>query len=287
MKLDSAQIEEILGLIHDVAGRQRPGTQELVFKNDFLARIFHSHMQKCSVGNVDEYITLLKNAPSELDYLYDSLHINYSEFFRNSLTFAALEAIILPDLISRRKKNGSQEIRIWSSACADGKEAYSIAILLEELKQRFNADFTYRIFATDISQQHLTQAITGLFCRNAVEKMSLQRINRWFSRLEGNYAISEQLKRCIDFSVFDLLSDSKSCPASSIFGDFDLVFCANLLFYYDDEAQKNIIRKISKCIKPKGYLITGETERNNILKLGFQEAIAYSAIFGLNGRSIR
>lgn len=283
MKSDLSHFEEILGLIHQVAGRKRPGSQALIFRKDFLSRVFHNHMQKLRSETIDEYFLLIRNNPSELDSLFDSLHINYSEFFRNTLTFAALETVILPDVIGRRIKSGSKEIRIWSAACADGKEAYSIAILLKEIEQHFDFDLTYRIFATDISQQHLKQAMEGVFSERVVQKISIQRLNRWFYRQQGKYAISEELKRGIDFSVFDLLGDSKSCPASSIFGDFDLVFCANLLLYYDDEAQKSIIRKISRCIKPNGYLVTGETERDNLLKMGFKEEIAYTAIFGMSG----
>jgi chemotaxis methyl-accepting protein methylase len=83
----------------------------------------------------------------------------------------------------------------------------------------------------------------------------------------------------VDFSFFDLLSDQGACPASSIYGNFDLVLCCNLLFYYKPEFRTRILEKLSNTLAPGGFLVTGETEREILLKNGYREYIEFSSIF--------
>ncbi|MEI6695100.1 MAG: CheR family methyltransferase [Bacteroidota bacterium] len=245
----------------------------------FLNKILQKRIAETHCESEKDYYTLLTQNSKEIKLFGDSLQISYSEFFRNSLSFAVLEHILLPSLASRKLKNKSKEIRIWSAACASGQEAYSLAILLEEFKQNYSEAFNYRIFATDQSETQLSIARIGQYEKSALNFMTMKRINQWFIKQGNIYSIKPELKEKIDFSFFDLLNEQIASPSVSIYGDFDLVVSANLLFYYKPEYRKIILNKISNALDEDGFLVCGETERDICMKYNLKEIFPHSAIF--------
>ena len=140
----------------------------------------------------------------------------------------------------------------------------------------------YRIFITDQSESQINEAIKGRYAAAALNNMSLKRAGEWFTKRGDIYTVKPELKENMDFSTFDLLNEELSCPPASIFCDFDLVVCANLLFYYKDEYRKRILGKIGNSMANGGYLMTGETELDIVLRCNFQELFPQSAIFKRN-----
>lgn len=254
-----------------------------IFETSFLIKSIGRRVSLHACQSTDEYLNLFKTNANEPTELIESLHIGHSEFFRNPLTFACLEQLVLPMWANRRYKGNGPEIRIWSAACAAGQEAYSMAILLDEMNDANNSQLEYRIFASDNHAGALAKAANGIYHRRSMGKTSLHRFEKYFSQDGDHYEISNRLKNRIDFSHFDLLSDAGYCPASSIFGDFDLVFCCNLLFYYNQQTQEKILEKIAKSISPNGYLVTGEVERELLIRNDYHEIVAHSAIFQKRG----
>jgi len=244
----------------------------------FLNKSIKKRFTETNCDSVEKYYSFLEQNIEERESFVDSLQISYSEFFRNSLTFAVLEHIVLPALI--HKKN-NKEIRIWSSACALGQEAYSLAMLLEEYSCNGQNKINYRIFATDQSGYQINKAKRGVYSADSLKRLSLKMAEKWFAKQGDTYVVKEELKQSIDFSVFDLFNKKLICPPASIFGDFDLVFCANLLFYYKDEYRDIILEKTGKSLAKGGYLITGETERDILTSHNYIEAFPKSAIFRL------
>lgn len=249
------------------------------FDASFLNKSIRNRMAATFCNTPADYYTYLKQNNNEEKEFLDSLHISYSEFFRNPLTFSVLEHIILPSLIQKKKNPKQKEIRIWSAACAGGQEAYSLAMLMEEFKNNDKNNLLYRIFATDHSKTQVNGARKGLYSTEAIDNLHLKRVNQWFTKRADTYAVKPELKKNIDFSVFDLLSRQFSSPPASIFGDFDLVICANLLYYYNSETRKIILEKITNCLALGGYLVTGEAERDIFLKHNYLEVFPQSGIF--------
>jgi chemotaxis methyl-accepting protein methylase len=209
------------------------------------------------------------------------MSIAYSEFFRNQLSWALLEQLILPGILAEKKKSGRGEIRVWSAGCAAGQEAYSIAILLDELTANGdNHAVSFRIFATDRSEPELEAARQGLYDSAAVRNVRQKHIHKYFTRGGDSFRIVDSLRQKVDFSGHDLLDQRLSCPSESIYGDFDLVFCGNLLFYYRPGVRHFILNKLHHCMAPGGYLVTGEAEREIVSNHAFFRAIVPpSAVF--------
>jgi chemotaxis methyl-accepting protein methylase len=227
----------------------------------------------------DNYLALLRHDRQEVTHLIDSMHISYSEFFRNPLTFAYLEQFVLPQLKYQKRKVTKTELRIWSAACASGQEPYSVAILLDELNQEPTGKISFRIFATDNNTEELEKAKQGIFNPSNMQKVSLKRVQNYFVQKKENYSISSSIKKLVDFSRFDLLEEQPASPSPSIYGNFDLVICSNLLFYYAPASRKRILDKIRKNMAPGAFLVTGETERDILMKNSFSEVYENSAIF--------
>lgn len=251
----------------------------LKFDDAFVKKSMKYRMNNTNCKTTKEYSFYLENHPNELQQLYKDLNNTYSEFFRNQLTFAYLEQIVLPSIIKNKLLKGVKELRIWSCASADGQEAYSIAILLSELLEVYKSNLRYSIFATDVNAESLQKAKIGNYHSSALGKVAINRIKKHFTKSGDNYTVKNHLKEFIDFSLFDLLSNQHSCPPSSIFGNFDIVFCSNLLFYYKSEYQTQILSKASNCVALNGFFITSETEREILQKNNFTEVYPFSGIF--------
>jgi len=249
------------------------------FDADFLEKSTRKRVAAMHCESADEYLALLGQDNSEGSLLLESLHVSYSEFFRNPLTFAVLERIIFPAIFAQNQHLNRKEIRIWSAACAGGQEAYSVAILLEEMNKGRKEPMNYRIFATDKLSDQVDEARRGVFSQQALAKMTLMWAEQWFDKRGDVYVVKPDLKRRIDFSVFDLLDKESSCPSASIFGGFDIVFCSNVLFYYKPEVRSVMLEKVTSCLSKDGYIVVSEVERDLLNKSRFREVYPQSGIF--------
>lgn len=258
---------------------ERYGLDISIYETSFLEKAIQLRMDALSIQTIEAYLLVLGKLPVESSLMMNQLSNSYSEFFRNPLTFTYLEQMILPALIREKIKNKEKEIRVWSAACASGQEAYSVAILLDEAVKSAREFLVCHIFATDISQAELDNAQRGVYQTAAVNNVSLKRITSYFHQEGENYTVDPKLKEYIDFSIFDLLSEKGNCPQASVYGNFDLVFCTNLLFYYQPESRKRIVSKVENCLAPGGYLITGEAERALLIGNKFREVLPNSGIF--------
>ena len=250
-----------------------------MYETSFLEKVIQIRMTALSSETAEDYFLFLDKVPAESSEIIDQLSNSYSEFFRNPLAFTYLEQMIMPALIGQKIKNKEKEIRIWSAACASGQEAYSIAILFDETVESARTPMACHIFATDLKQAELDNAERGVYQTAAVHNVSLKRVNTYFSKQGESFTVARHLRDYIDFSVFDLLSEQCNCPAASIYGNFDLVFCTNLLFYYKQEYRKQIIDKAGNSLASGGYLITGETERDMVKEYNYREVYLNSGIF--------
>ncbi|MDM8159539.1 protein-glutamate O-methyltransferase CheR [Labilibaculum sp. K2S] len=227
---------------------------------DFLHRRISRRMGITQTENHQEYLEYLQNNPNEIDNLQDVLTINVSHFFRNSFTFEYLNKIIIPKIINAKLKTPKPVFRIWSAGCSTGEEAYSTGILIDEYLRKTGLKMDVNIFATDIHQKSLENAKKGEYTTESLKETKLEIITNYFSYDKGKYTILPQIKKMVHFSTFDLLNNQQYAPEESIYGDFDLIFCRNVLIYFNKEYQEIIFNKLYKSLNTSGFLILGEVE---------------------------
>ena len=249
------------------------------YDESFLVKSLEKRLAATSCATIADYCEYLSVHDGEAEEFARSLNITYSEFFRNPLTFDVLEQRVLPALIEEKLELGRSEIRIWSAGCAAGQESYSIAILLDELISARKIPLSFRIFASDISDESLASARRGVYDAAALQNVKLKHIQSCFESHNGSYLIDGRLQQKIEFSYYDLLDTRSSCPSGSIYGDFDIVFCSNLLFYYRPEIWQLILKKVCCALSRGGYLVTGEAERAIVERTSLSEIFPMSAVY--------
>jgi len=227
------------------------------YDEEFLRKATLKRLAVCGIESAAAYAGHLAANRGEAEAFFRSLRNTHSDFFRNPLTFAVLEQLILPALVEEKKNSGAGEIRVWSADCAAGQEPWSLAILLEEATG--GRDPSYRIFATDLDD--LAQARAGGYSTEAVGNIRARHLNKYFSRQGDLFSIVPRLRAMVDFSAGDLREGSSASPVPSIYGGFDLILCCNLLFYYRPDMQQLILDKVCRALVPGGYFVTGEAER--------------------------
>lgn len=225
-----------------------------------IEQIIKTRLSKLGISRVQDYINALETDQEEWQTLINCLTINVSEFFRNPLTFEVLAEIVLPALMIRKHKTPCPCIRVWSSGCACGEEPFSMAILLKDFFKKTNRSFDVRIFGTDIDCSVLKKAGRGTFDTEQLENVKLKHLNRYFTRNAAHYQLDPCILDMVSFSYYDILDTRTYVPPESVFGNFDLVLCRNLLIYFQQESRTRIFDKLFRALASGGYLVLGEAE---------------------------
>ncbi|MEI8044024.1 MAG: CheR family methyltransferase [Verrucomicrobiota bacterium] len=254
MQLQLNQMIEVL--------RQAYGWDATCYDASFLAKSLTQRLAATSVASVPAYLQRLSEDKAEAEVFLRSLNITYSEFFRNPLTFALLEQLILPGLAEAKGTPRPTELRVWSAGCAAGQEAWSVAMLLEDLAATRQRPIPFRVLGSDISDAALALAREGVYDQTAVQNIRLKHFRAYFSAQGNAWAVAPQLRDRVEFCAYDMLDEHSVCPPASLYGDFDLILCCNFLFYYRPEIRQLILSKVCRALGPRGYLVTGEAERD-------------------------
>lgn len=251
-----------------------------IFSTNFLESAIANRMNLSSLNSLSAYQQKIVNDPVESEMFIKSLSNSYSTFFRNPLTFALLYQVVLPKIIDEKAKNNDPEIRIWSAGCASGQEPYSLAILTDDLLNLKPSEIRYQIFATDNADTELKSAGLGIYDYDAIKNTPYSFIKKYFIKTGKFYCVRERIKTRVELSHYNLLDAASLAPPASIYGDFDLVMCSNVLFYYKPEVQKMILEKFRKTIRKGGFLITGEAETGILNSAaGFRHFIPSAPIY--------
>ncbi|HEY5537574.1 MAG TPA: chemotaxis protein CheB, partial [Acetobacterium sp.] len=246
------KLENILNKIF-ILIRSQTGHDFSEYKASTILRRIERRMAVHAIDSKDEYLRYLQKTPFEVEELFQDLLIGVTNFFRDPKEFKALEEEIIPKLF--KKKTGDAQIRVWSTGCSTGEEAYSIAILLQERMDMLKKSYIIKVFGTDIDTHAIETARAGLYPASIAVDISPERLARFFT-LEpdgANYRIHKSIRNMLIFSEQDVIKDP---PFSKI----DLISCRNLMIYMSGGLQKKLIPLFHYTLKPGGFLFLGSSE---------------------------
>jgi chemotaxis protein methyltransferase CheR len=234
-------------LAYRVAGIElHPGKEELV-----KARLM-KRLRALRMPGFEPYFKYLERDATgrELAQVIDVLTTNKTYFFREAEHFECLKRSVLPALRGR-------EIRIWSAGCSSGEEAYSLAMaLMDAVPDRTGRDI--RILATDISQRMLDRARAGVFGREQVQTLPLPVTARYFDCVSDGrthqYRVRPEVRSLVHFARLNLMD---AWPMS---GKFDVIFCRNVMIYFDRKTQRDLVQRFHSILQPDGHLFVGLSE---------------------------
>ncbi len=204
----------------------------------------------------------------EIDDLIDVISTNHTHFFREPSHFQFMFDQALPQIIQKAPKRAEKLIRVWSAACSSGEEPYTIAIVLEEFLKA-HPGWRWEIVATDISQPVLRKAVRRVYMPESVDKVPSAYRQKYFELVlengEKRYRVVDSLAAHIQFHRINLLGSSYSARTP-----FDIIFCRNVMIYFDAPTQEQLIGKLSRLLAPQGYLMIGHSENLTAGKHNFR-----------------
>jgi chemotaxis protein methyltransferase CheR len=210
--------------------------------------------RKASLANLGELVTALKMAhePSLMTAVVEAMTTNESFFFRDKTPFEHFRQTILPALLAARKN--SRVIRIWCSAAACGQEPYSLAMSLKEIESEI-AGWRIELLATDLSGEVLEKARAGLYTQFEVQRgLPIQLLIKYFTQTGELWQIAPEIRSMVRYRQLNLLADF------SQLGMFDLVFCRNVLIYFDQDTKTDVLNRLARVVAHDGFLILGAAE---------------------------
>lgn len=208
------------------------------------------------LSSFTDYIDYLKmNKEAELSDFVNAITTNLTSFFRENHHFEFLKKTALNELIQANAR--TRRLRIWSAGCSTGEEPYSITMTVLDALPKSGWD--YKLLATDLDSNVLTKASEGVYSTEQVEMLPRIYAKRWFMRStetqgQSRCKIKKELKSFVHFKRLNLLAD---WPMS---GSFDIIFCRNVLIYFDQKTKDNLLERYAKYLRPGGFLFIGHSE---------------------------
>lgn len=229
-------------------------------KRELVAARLGKRLRATKTDSIGHYCELLKagNADDELAHLIDAISTNHTFFFRENAHFDFLRQQIVPEMLARHRTERWPQFYVWSAACSSGEEPYSIAMTLAEALPR-TSGWNWRIEATDISHRILEKARNGIYRDDVVSKLPSAAIKTYFQRgvgpQEGNYRVRPELRSMVSYHHLNLLEGEPPFREP-----FQVIFCRNVMIYFDRPTQEELVNKLTRRLVPGGYLLVGHSE---------------------------
>lgn len=240
------------------------------YKASTVARRIERRLGINQLTSLDAYLRLLLDSPRELQILGKELLIGVTRFFRDDEAFAKLVTDIAPRIVERAR--GGEDIRLWIAGCSSGEEAYSLAILFDECAKRKSVDCNVKIFATDVDEEAIAEASTGLYSLDIDQEVSAERLENYFTKRDDGYVVSQRLRQMVIFATHNMIEDPP-------FSNIDLVSCRNVLIYFQHAAQKKVLSSLFFALKREGNLFLGSSESLGDLQSHFETIDERNRIF--------
>lgn len=227
------------------------------YKITLLKSRLSKRLKTLKLSSFKQYYEYLQNdhTGEEIFMFINAVSTNVTSFFREPNQWDFLENK-LPDILASKK---DKKLRIWSAACSSGEEPYSIIIFLKNHIPDFN-QWDIKILATDISQKVLTQAVAGEYDTEKLHVVSKNMLSSSFEKSKNNsYSVKKELKGKITFRMFNLVNGNYSIFKNQ----FDIIFCRNVMIYFDKPTREKVVTNLVNVLKPKGYFFIGSSESLN------------------------
>jgi chemotaxis protein methyltransferase CheR len=232
-------------------------------RQHFLENRLIKRMKDIGVSSPYWYYKMLTEKTRELITLLDILTVNETSFFRNRPQFKLLKSIIIPEIMLNRKDKTSPSLRIWSAGCSTGEEPYSIAMIVSDLIPNY-LQWDIKIFASDLSLNALDTANSGTYNKDKVlATVDDYYLSKYFTQNSDYCKVKDSVKDCVVFDYHNMKHDNG-------LRDLDIIFCRNVMIYFDADEQKRVVNRFYNALRPGGYLFIGHAESLQGWKTSFE-----------------
>lgn len=254
--LDDLTFEKFRKLIYDSSGITFSDTNRAILDSRVKERLRSNHLTP------ESYYETLKKDPDELKQFLDSVTTNLTRFFRNMPHFEAFENYVLPEVIKFKKKRNPSDtkIRVWSAGCSTGEEPYTIAMIMRE---KLPAPYVPEIIASDLSLKSLMVGKQGFYPKSRITGIPDDYLSKYFTPKGDGYQAKDSIMDIIKFDYHNLKNDSG-------LKNVDVVFCRNVLIYFDEQAQEATVNRFWDAMAPQSFLFIGHAESLFGMKTKFE-----------------
>lgn len=251
LELSEQTFRQLSDFIYVNSGLRYDESSKYVIQRRLTPRVHELRLE--SFEKYYYYLMYHPNREQELETIFDLITINETYFFREDRQLRAFQDEILPEVQGYRKE--AKTIRIWSAGCSTGEEAYTIAMLCSQLPALTGWDVD--IFASDISQKVIQTARRGIYGESSFRMTKDNARLLYFDRTPDNkFRIKEDIRRMVTFGKVNLLDEQKT----GMFSELDIIFCRNVIIYFDVEAKKKVIENFYRKLRREGFLLLGHSE---------------------------
>ncbi len=270
--MSTVQFEKLRKVVYERSGIYFQDTKKYVLESRLSRRL-----DELELEDFDQYIMFLTAGPYQTDEfqeMFNRITINETSFFRNEPQLDVFEREVLPKLLEAR--SSSKTLRIWSAACSSGEEPYTLAIQIHRSLGVRLSDWKIEVLGTDISEKVLMTAQSGKYPHYSIRSVNPMVLNRYFKQDGSMYQLDPTVQSMVHFEKLNL----KDRLAAKRFGTWDVIFCRNVMIYFDDEMKNNCAKLYHEQLQNDGTLFIGhsETLRNldvNFEALPFPQGFAY------------
>jgi chemotaxis protein methyltransferase CheR len=228
-------------------------------KKSLLENRLTFRLKAHNLSDYDKYYYMLKYDPQatkELSALYDSITTNETSFFRSPPQIQAFQEKALPDIMAHRQKTGEQLLRLWSAGCSTGEEPYTLGIIAKEVLKDKLTEWDVKISASDISEKALKSAKQATYNEYALRSVPPEIRQKYFMTNGGHYTIIDEIRKLVELQYLNFMDSQRV----QLMKGFDIIFCRNVLIYFDDAARKQFVAQLYDNLNPGGYLFIGHSE---------------------------
>lgn len=254
-ELSDSQFQHLSEFIHTNVGIKMPAEKRLMVQSRLANRL-----KVLGMNNYDDYLKFTfsntAQGSEEIALMINAITTNLTVFFRENSHFEYLSNVVLPELAQQNLK----KVELWSAGCSSGQEPYTLSIVMQEfIRQNQNSINDYSILATDISSKVLDKAIDAVYPMNEVENLSYDIKKRYFLKSKNQenptVRVKPETRQKVNFARLNFMDSSYPKTTQK-----NVIFCRNVLIYFDKKTQESVVRKLLEHLAPGGYLFLGHSE---------------------------
>lgn len=251
-KMSESDFRLLSEFIYKEYGIKMPPSKKILLESRLQKRLKANHIH--TFKEYCDYVFSEKGNETEIIHMIDVVSTNKTDFFREPAHFEYMNEVLLPFFTAQN----SNEIKIWSSACSSGEEAYTTAIVMSEYNQQHSA-INFHILGTDISTAVLHKAKNAIYPEDRIKAIPNSILRKYFLKskdlLKPTVRLVPEIRKKVAFGRLNLMADNYPIPES-----FDVIFCRNVLIYFDRITQEKVINKLCEKLKPNGIFFLGHSE---------------------------
>jgi chemotaxis protein methyltransferase CheR len=252
--ITDSEFHTLRDYIYKLTGIDVPERRKYLLETRLGARLKTLDLK--SFGEYYSYLTTAADRKKELDFLFEKITTNETSFFRDIKQLGVFKTFVLKNFLDAQTKSGKKELNLWCAGCSSGEEPYTLSIMLHEILKMSIIGWKINIFANDLSPAMITKAERGVYNDYSLRNTPKEIIEKYFTAEPEGFKIHPKVKKLVTFQVLNL-NDSLAVKRIQ---KSHIVFCRNVIIYFDDDMKRKVVNHFYDNLLPGGYLVIGHSE---------------------------